>query len=31
MSITMALAYVAVLGVFIIAARDRKAPRTLTK
>ena len=29
MSITMALACVAVVGAFIIAARDRKAARTL--
>ena len=31
MSITMALAYMAVLGVFIIAARDIKTSKTLTK
>lgn len=29
MSITMALACAAVLGIFVIAARDKKATRTL--
>jgi hypothetical protein len=31
MTITMAIAYVAVIGVLLIAARDRKATRTLVK
>jgi len=31
MSIIMALAYTAVLGLFIIAARDVKTSKTLTK